>query len=174
MEAVDKEELKVAQKPDYFSNTKTENKDNESSSKVYTIYNIGDIIDVGYMSYTIHSAEWIDQIDGERPDAAFLRINLSITNKDKKERNVASFKLIDENENEYNSSSAGGFVSGKIDSFFKPLNPNVSTKGFILFDVPRKNTYVLTLSGGIWSTDKVFVLLDLDKQEVKKVIKKRK
>jgi hypothetical protein len=39
------------------------------------------------------------------------------------------------------------------------LNPDVSKKGAIVFDVPMTHKYMLKVSGGYWSTDNALIEL---------------
>jgi hypothetical protein len=58
----------------------------------------------------------------------------------------------------YDESSRGAFEQG----FFSPLqslNPDVSKRGDVAFDVPPDRQYVLVLSGGFESSKQVYVSL---------------
>lgn len=129
------------------------------------VYMKGDRFIVGYTQYSVLDAKWTYHLSDnpyldQAPDAMFLVVELTVTNRDKKARTIPSFKLIDEKGSEYDTSSKGVLLDkciGALDS----LNPDVSKQGFIVFDVPQNHDYMLLLSGGFWSTDKALVDLSL-------------
>lgn len=123
------------------------------------IYPVDEVFAVGYMGYSVLSAEWKDKLaDGfggyDYPDAAFLLLKIFAMNQDKKARMIPPFHLIDETGSEYNTSSKG--PSNTLD-FLVSLNPGVSRIGLIIFDAPKDHNYLLKLSGGYWSLEDVFV-----------------
>jgi len=129
------------------------------SKKQIPVYQIGDIIKVGYMIYQVEGAGWTDKLaDGfggyDYPDAAFLLVRLLARNEDKKARMIPPFHLIDETGAEYNTSS-----KGPVDTldFLVSLNPGVSKTGLIIFDAPKEHNYLLKISGGYWSLEDAFV-----------------
>ncbi len=123
------------------------------------IYSIGDVFGVGYMGYSVWSAELKDKLaDGfggyDYPDAAFLLVKIFAMNEDKKARMIPPFHLVDETGAEYNTSPK--CLIDTLDSLVT-LNPGVSTSGLIIFDAPREHNYLLKLSGGYWSSENAFV-----------------
>ncbi len=112
---------------------------------------MGETVNVGYTSYRVDSAWWKDTIDGDKPDAAFLLVKIWVRNNDKKERAIPPFYLIDENGSEYGTDNVWG-IKDSFDTFHD-LNPEVSTSGVIVFDVPKDHTYKLQVSGGYWSSE---------------------
>lgn len=71
---------------------------------------------------------------------------------------VPPFTLVDENGAEYEASSNGWVVEGSI-GLLQSLNPSVSKRGFVVFDVPKNRKYRLKLSGGFWSLEDAYVQL---------------
>ncbi|MCK4294126.1 MAG: ankyrin repeat domain-containing protein, partial [Planctomycetes bacterium] len=129
------------------------------SRRGYQQSGAGEVFAVGYMAYSVESAEWKDKLaDGfggyDYPDAAFLLVKIFAMNQDKKARMIPPFHLVDETGAEYNTSS-----KGPIDTldFLVSLNPGVSRIGLIIFDAHRDHNYLLKLSGGYWSLENVFV-----------------
>jgi len=66
------------------------------------VYQIGNRISVGTMSYAVLNAKWTarltdNQLMDSPPDAAFLILELQVTNIDLKPRTIPPFKLVDEN-----------------------------------------------------------------------------
>ncbi|SRR5579872_4306164 len=125
-----------------------------SGAIVPITYTIGQTLNVGYWSYRCNGAHWQDAIYSgyepvESPDASFLVVDLTISNKDRTASTLPPVELVDEQGREYDESSKSIFVRGAFDTL-KKLNPGVSSRGLILFDVPHGH-YVLRLSGGFES-----------------------
>jgi hypothetical protein len=123
----------------------------------------GDSVHVGYTTSAVWRSWWSNRLSDnqfldQRPNAAYLFVELTVRNDDKKARMVPPLKLVDENGAEYEASSNGWAVDGAI-GILETLNPSVSKQGFIVFDVPRERSYRLKLSGGYWSPDDAYVQL---------------
>ena len=101
-----------------------------------------------------------NQLLNQAPDATYLFVDLTVRNDDKQARTIAPFKLVDENGAEYETSSKAWSVKGGI-GVLHSLNPAVSKRGYIVFDVPRGKHYKLKISGGYWSNDEALVDLAL-------------
>jgi hypothetical protein len=115
---------------------------------------LGEEFSVGYWTYICQRAGWTLTWppDGgyrvEKPDAAFLAVDVTATNNDSTASVVPPFYLIDDQGRKYESKSL------LYDNVFGPLeslNPGVSKRGFIVFDVPQDRQYALLVSGGIQS-----------------------
>ena len=129
-------------------------------------YRLGETAHVGYASYSVWEVFYRSELSNnsyinQPPDAAYLFVNLTVRNNDKKARTIPPFKLVDENGAEYERSSKGWLVDGSI-GVLDSLNPSVEKRGYIVFDVPRGRHYKLELSGGYWSSEKAFVDLNLN------------
>lgn len=138
----------------------SDNIENTTTSVSYA--KIGDLISVGNFKYTVNKISFQKSI-GTDPymrqvaDGIFLIVNLSIENIDREARMIDNslYKLTDENGIEY--STAGSSVqmamsmNGTETLFLKDLNPNIKKKGYLVFEVPKKDTYDLHLSGGFWN-----------------------
>lgn len=139
------------------NNKSIENKEQD------VIYNEGQNINIGYTSYFI-SKSWYsnklsdNQFLNQKPNAIYLFVQLSVKNNDKEARNIPPFKLIDQNNAEYEPSSHGWAIEGHID-ILQSLNPSVEKNGFLVFDVPKNKNYKLKISGGFWSSSNAFVNL---------------
>ena len=126
-----------------------------------TSYNkIGDQVEIGNFSYVVNTASFSksvgDEFIKETADGVFLIVNVTFRNNDKEEHTLDNsfFKLTDENGTEFESSTDGETaleMSGKPTLFLKQCNPNITKKGFLIFEVPNKKVYDLHLSGGFWS-----------------------
>jgi hypothetical protein len=128
-----------------------------------TPYNQGDSFTVGYTSYAVWSSWWQGNLSSNEfldrhPNAAFLFVKVTIRNNDRQARMVPPFKLVDENNCEYEADSGASILPGAV-SILESLNPSVQKDGFIVFDVPTGHTYRLKVSGGYWSAEDAFVLL---------------
>ncbi len=144
---------------------KTATAASSSTKSVPVAHKIGDTAHVGYTSYAVWKVFYRDKLSNNQylnqpPDATYLFVDLTVRNNDKAARTIAPFKLIDENGAEYETSSKAWSVEGGI-GMLDSLNPGVSKRGYIVFDVPRGKHYKLEISGGYWSKDKALVDLAL-------------
>jgi len=122
-------------------------------------YNEKQKVKIGYMSYTVWKTYWSNSsgsVFDKAPNASYLFVNITVKNRDKKNRSIPSFKLIDENGSEYDSSSV--YNESAID-LFDSLNPSVSKQGYVIFDVPRGHKYRLVVGGGFWNTKEAHIRL---------------
>ena len=108
---------------------------------------------VGYWAYRCMSAHWQNSIGSgyttEYPDASFLIVDLAIRNNDKTASTLPPVKLVDSDDREYDESSKGIIMQNSI-GILKSLNPGVSSRGYVVFDVPA-GKYALKVSGGFTS-----------------------
>lgn len=128
-------------------------------------YKEGQEIKIGYTSYLVTKSWYAKELSDdsgflhEKPDGIFLLVQIKVTNKDKEARMIAPFKLVDQKQAEYESSSKG-FLNKKSLGILDNLNPNVSKEGYLVFDLPKeKNNYQLKVSGGYWSNENALVKL---------------
>ena len=127
------------------------------------VYKMKETASVGYTSYSVWEAWWQDRLStnqflDEKPNASYLFVDLTVRNDDKKARTVPPFKLVDENGAEYDASSKAWAVENAI-GMIENLNPSVSKKGVIVFDVPKNHKYKLRISGGYWSAEDAYILI---------------
>jgi len=117
-------------------------------------YSVGQEFSVGYWSYRLNGAIWMPAIGSagapELPDAAFLVLDITVRNDDRSASTLPPFKLLDANGREYEESSKAIFLDNAF-GILTSLNPDVSKRGFAVFDVPANRQYVLSVSGGIES-----------------------
>ena len=83
----------------------------------------------------------------QRPDAAYLFVEIELQNKSRQPTAIPLLQLIDERGNEFARSSRDFFIPGHINPF-EPLNPNVPKRGKVVFDVRRGMGYRLRMTGG--------------------------
>lgn len=126
-------------------------------------YSEGTTFVVGYTGYRVSRSWWSARLSeneflNQPPDAMYLFVEILINNADKKERMIPPFNLVDNEGREHGASTAAWAVEGSIGQLTS-LNPGVTKSGFIVFDVPRKNTYKLKVSGGFWSGESAIVKL---------------
>lgn len=129
-------------------------------------FKTGEYIDVGYMRYVVHGARYTrklsdNQFITEAPNANFLLVELWVQNLDREERMIPPFKLIDEHGAEYGPSDKSWAIDDGI-QLLESLNPSVSKRGFILFDVPADRVYTLKVSGGYWSASEALIKLKIN------------
>jgi hypothetical protein len=106
---------------------------------------------------------WSDKLsDNEfldrRPNAKYLFVWVGVENLDEKARMIPPLTLVDANGAEYEADSHGWAVKDSI-GLIESLNPGVSKKGLVVFDVPEDREYRIRLSGGFWSIKDAYVEL---------------
>ena len=127
---------------------------------------LGTLIEVGDFAYTLNEVKWKSILgEGEllqqRPDAAFLVVDITVINNSRKPHYVESPQLVDSSGRTYTSTSNAFIVEGS-EFLLKELNPQVRSRGSIVFDVPY-GSYSLRLGGGrggLFHTSKTVPLLD--------------
>ena len=125
-----------------------------------TKHKIGETFSVGYWTYICDGTHWQNMIGSgytaEMPDAAFLVVDLTIRNGDKTSSTLPPLKLVDVEGREYNESSKDIFMEHSF-GMLKDVNPGVSSRGYVVFDVPRRGDYALKVSGGFESGEHTLV-----------------
>jgi hypothetical protein len=129
---------------------------------------IGDSVSAGYWTYRCNGTQWMSLLVSdfgsmEQPDAAYLVVDITIRNDDRSASTRPPMKLIDSQGREFSESSKEYVLPQSIGTL-KELNPSVSSRGYVLFDVPPQGKYVLKVSGGFESDD--FKLIDLPKAQL--------
>jgi hypothetical protein len=136
-----------------------------TQANVPPVYATDQSFSVGYWTYLCHAAFWtpvlgFDPYSMERANSTFIVVDITARNDDTSPSTLPPFQLVDGDGRTYGQSSAGmlsqGFFSG-----LEQLNPGVSKRGRIAFDVPPDRQYVLAVSGGIESGLKAIVLLPM-------------
>ncbi len=126
---------------------------------------IGESFSVGYWSYLCNGAYWttllgFDQYSIERPNGEFVVVDITVRDDDNSASTVPPFHLADTEGRIYDESSAGMLSQGFF-SVLETLNPGISKRAHIAFDVPPDRQYVLVVSGGIESSEKAIVRLPM-------------
>ena len=126
---------------------------------------IGVPIKVGDFTYTINEVKWKSSIgDGElvqqRPDAAYLVIDLTVMNHGSEPHEVEPPLLVDSRGRTYRWTS-NLFISQGSEFLLKELNPQVRSRGSVVFDVPY-GSYSLKLAGGggLFSRSKIVPIVE--------------
>lgn len=139
---------------------KPENNEIESS--------IGKPIEIGHFIYTIKSVSFHKSVGNEfveqTADGIYMLVNLSIKNISSETRTLdgSFFAVTDTNGIKYEFSTDASTaleMSGNKTLFLKECQPNITTKGTLVFEVPDKGEYYLHLIGSFWGTKTVKVLL---------------
>ena len=72
---------------------------------------------------------------------------------------IPPFKLVDDQNREYESSAEAVMIENSFD-VLDSLNPDVTKQGYVVFDVPANRTYKLQLSGGFWSSETGYIRIE--------------
>lgn len=137
-------------------------------SEVPTYNKIGDQIEVGNFSYVVNGVKYAKTLGNEfvrqTADGYFLVVDLTFRNNDNEEHTLDNsfFKLTDESGTEFSTSSEGATaleMSGSETLFLKSCNPQISKRGFVVFEVPEKKIFDIHLSGGFWNGKTALVKL---------------
>jgi len=126
-------------------------------------YMVGQEFSVGYWHYICNRVYWTPFLGSnpysmERANGDFVVVDLTIRNDDASASTRPPFHLMDEKGRSYDESAAG-YDDQRIFSVLETLNPGVSKRGSIAFDVPPDRQYFLVVSGGIESGKAAIVLL---------------
>ena len=128
-------------------------------------YDVGEPFSVGNWSYICYGARWTPLIGSdpnsmERADASFLVIGIKAQNDHDSSSTLPTFRLMDERGLTYAESSKVTAKEGFL-SASEQLNPGVSKRGNIAFDVPPSRHYALVFSGGIESGKRAIVIMPM-------------
>jgi TonB family protein len=120
---------------------------------------------VGHFTYAVKRARWSKTLStneflNRAPNASFLIIDLEVRNTDREPRTIPGMKLIDENGSEYSPDSGAWMLPDSL-GLITELNPEVTKKGAVIFDVPRSHRYRLQVSGGYGLREVEYFNLDL-------------
>lgn len=165
--------LTKGKKPVIPEETKAEAPQQKKEEPKQATYSIGDKIKVDYTTYKVNNKKWQSRIGneyiGQSANSKYLLINITVENNDKESRLIAPFKLVDENNAEYDTEPSAEIYLGDKAFIFSSLNPGVSKTGTLIFDVPTTHTYKLLVKGGYWSDKEI--LINLSKASPKKPAK---
>ena len=140
----------------------------EETQKQEVESSLGKPIEIGNFIYTIQSVSFRksigDEYFGETADGIYMLVNLSIRNISDETRTLdgSLFAVTDVNGTKYEFSTEASTaleMSGKKTLFLKECQPNITTKGCLVFEVPEKGEYYLHLIGSFWGVESVLVLL---------------
>ncbi len=126
-------------------------------------YQLGQQFSVGYWTYDVHGAYWTPVLGSDlytmnQANGEFVVVDVTVRNNDTSSSTLPPFQLADDEGRTYDESSAGSLSPGYF-SVLESLNPGVSKRGEVAFDVPPGRQYVLVLSGGFESGKQAFVSL---------------
>ena len=127
------------------------------------VYKTGENVSVGAFGYQVYGSWYSNKLSGnqflnQQPDAKYLFVDLGVVNGEKESYTIPPFKLIDQNNAEYETSSKAWAAEGSIGLLDK-LNPGVSKRAYVIFDVPEGKSYKLKVSGGYWSGKEALIEL---------------
>lgn len=128
----------------------------------YLTYRIGQPFSTGYWSYICNGASRTpflgDSISLQRANGVFVVVDLTVRNNDTSSSTLPRFQLVDGQGRRYDQSTAV-MLSDRFFGVLESLNPGVTERRNIAFDVPPDRDYSLLVSGGIESDERAIVLL---------------
>ncbi|MFD2839113.1 DUF4352 domain-containing protein [Populibacterium corticicola] len=137
-----------------------------------TGFKIGDVAEAGDMTYKVLSAKTAQSVGesflAEKAKGTYLVVELEVTNNSNDSSLVtSSFFKLKQGEKVYEADSVASLVANSADgndSFLgEDLNPDLTMKGVVVFDVPEKvakaKDNLLQAQTGFWGTQTVDILL---------------
>ena len=125
------------------------------------IFATGEAVPGGYFGYKVFRSWFSDHVSQkdskQSVPGSFLSVDLAIVNTDRKEREVAAMKLVDETGKEYALSTNSTNLEGSLAQIGK-VSPNQSKRAIAVFEVPKGHEYKLKIPG-FSSTDEVQITL---------------
>lgn len=139
------------------NDVQTVEKEEKKSYKMNETVRVGDVeyvVSQKVVSKTIGN-EYLNQ----KAQDTYLIIDISIKNLGNEELSVSdSFFTLLNGEKKYNTDSSGAIYLGDDSIIYKDVNPDVTLKGKIIFDVPENiaesQENILQVQTGVWGTEK--------------------
>ena len=130
------------------------------------LFLVGQPVQVGYWKYTVNGVQYgstisngfggLDQAQGE-----FVVVDITATNVDRTQSSFPEVHLLGADGTEASEAAAGSLLPRHLD-FTTAVNPGLSTRGFVVFDV-RPQAYAVQLSGGNESDESALVSIPMPK-----------
>ncbi len=142
--------------------------DSESASQTPQEITVGTPVQIGNFVYQVNDFSFRKSVGNEfmqeTADGIYLLVDLSLKNIDNESHTLDNslFSITDLDGNKYEYSTNGSTaleMSGGKTLFLKQCQPNIATRGILIFEVPQKDKYYLHLVGSFWGTKSVRVLL---------------
>lgn len=139
----------------------------EKPKEVEKQYKIGDTLKVGDVEFTVHGTSQASAIGGqfgEKAKGKYLVLDVTVTNKGKEELLVdSSFFKLKADGKEYESDTMASVYANQNTSFFlEKVNPDLSLKGKVVFDVPvdlLQKELTLNVQTGYFGTEQGQIVL---------------
>lgn len=156
----DRAEIKQTEQTETPVETSPQEKEEESS--------IGKPVEVGHFVYTVQKVSFRktigDDFMEETADGIYMVVDLTIKNIGDETHTLdgSFFSVTDKEGVEYEYSITGSTaleMSGAKTLFLKECQPNITTKGVLVFEVPERGEYYLHLLGNFWGTRSTKILL---------------
>lgn len=165
-----KKELKLQEESqsESFKESLKKHSSKQTKSNQEVESSIGKAIQIGHFVYTVQGVSFRksvgDEFSEEIADGIYMLVNVSIKNISKETHILdgSLFAVTDKEGTKYEFSrevSTALEMSGKKTLFLKECQPNITTKGLLVFEVPQKGEYYLHLIGNFWGEQSVKVLL---------------
>ncbi|MCM2991173.1 DUF4352 domain-containing protein [Bacillus safensis] len=159
---------------DNQSNTESKNAatNNEKKNNKEKTYKIGDKVAVEDFTYQVNSVTEEKTLQKQymsdvTTDGKFIIVEVTVTNTGKKGRLIDTemFRVIGKDGTEYKSLATNNMYVNDTESnfFLKQVNPKLSKKGKVAFEVPNEKKFSFQVSSGFgWSGGK-YKTIDLSK-----------
>lgn|ERR1017187_4733797 len=126
-----------------------------------TTHAIREEFSIGYWSYRCNGATWARMLPSfggaaEFPDGIFVVVDITAQNNDKSSSTLPPFHLLDTDGRKYDATSKM-MGEGRFLGALEDLNPGVSKRGLVAFDVPPNRHYTLQVGGGFESGESTLV-----------------
>ncbi len=147
-----------------------------AGQKVRT-YSIGDKVSLGNFTCCVDEFFWSKDlhphpIANERADGRYLFIKLLVTNNGKVYSKMPRFRLVGDSGELYVENESLFSAPGALDRS-EDLNPGVTRRGYIVFDVSQERVYRLELSDRSLNGKQLYVTIYDHKKEMKELAKDR-
>jgi hypothetical protein len=139
--------------------SQTQQSQTQRSQTQQSIFRERQTVKIGKFYYHVDSSRWSDFIDGRvRPDSKFLYVLMTIQNGSNKPETIPEIQLLDQFGNTHESS----IKTYRLDNYIRgnDLNPGVTKKGTIVFDVPNDRNYSLQIPTDYWESEFGYILLE--------------
>ncbi|MBI1935702.1 DUF4352 domain-containing protein [Candidatus Woesearchaeota archaeon] len=130
------------------------------------IYSMNEDINVDYLTYKVIKAETFTEMgtsfSDKKTNGKFIKVYLDITNtaKETKEIFTPRFKVIDNQERQFDRLSDDIFYIADYLEFGKQLQPSLTVSGAVVFELPKESENLNLIIRGDWvSTKEVKVAL---------------
>lgn len=140
----------------------------ETDSQTPQEITVGTPVQIGNFSYQVNDFSFRksigDEFYRETADGIYLLVDISLKNVDTDSHILdgSFFSITDLKGTQYDYSIDGATaieMLGRKTLYMKQCQPNITTRGVLVFEVPQRGKYYLNLVSGFWGTKSARVLL---------------